>query len=853
MFRIALRNMLAHKARLLMTTLAVVLGVAFVAGTLMFTATISKGLRDAASRSFADVSVAVRPAAGDSDAARSGHERAGVPQEVYERLAGLPGVASARGTVSGYTGVADADDELIGDGFLNEGGNYAPGSDGSDPRVDFTEGRGPESPGEVALDADTAEAGGYEVGDEVRLSVSGPVLTRELTGIFTTDDGRVAAGGTLALFDTPTAQRLFLEEGLYDQVELTAEPGTTQQQLRDAVPEDLLDEHGLEAVTGQQLIDDQAAAIADQTSEINTVLLGFAAIALFVGVLLIANTFSMLVAQRTREVALLRAVGASRRQITRCVLAEAGLLGAVSAVAGIVLGIGVAAGLRPLLNNAGAGLPDNPLVINPGSVIASLAVGVGITLLSAYLPSRRAARTSPLAALRSVDVPPPQRRLAVRNVIGSLLTAVGLLVVLAMVVTGQDQGATLIALGAVCAVCGLIMLTAALSRPLFAALAPLVRRFGAAGKLARQNAARNPRRTAATATALMIGLALTSALTVITVSLQNSIQQGAADGLRADYAVRMSNFGPVDPEVVETVREVPGVRTAAGESRVSLELDGDSTTAVMSDGAAFADVFRMEIVQGDVSALARGEIAVSEGYAEDRGLRPGDTLQVSYPDGAEETVTLGAVYADSTVLSDLVVGQELLAPHLFRLGYQTVYVDTERNSGEGGDDSAVIDRIEAALGNSPVIQVSTPDDLFRDANRQLNQLLYMVYGLLGMSLVIAVFGVVNTMALSVFERSRELGMLRAIGLDRAGVKRMITLESLMISMLGAVLGLALGTFLAWAAGEVAQTVFTRYSTQLPWDSYGVFFVLTLVMGALAALWPARQAARLHPLEALRTE
>jgi putative ABC transport system permease protein len=850
MLRIALRNMLAHKARLLMTMLAVVLGVAFVAGTLLFTATISKGLKDSASRSFKDVSVAVQPTGSESATTAAGQERTGVPQDVYERLAALPGVESARGTVTGFTGVADADNDLIGNGFVNQGGNFAPGKDGEDARFDFTEGRGPRAADEVALDTKTATKGGYSLGDRVRVSVNGPVLTQKLTGIFTTEDGMVAAGGSLTLFDTATAQKLFLKKGLYQQVELTADAGTTQGQLRAAVREALPAGSDLKAVTGQKLTDDQAATISEQTSEINKVLLGFAGIALFVGIFLIANTFSMLVAQRTRELALLRAVGATRRQVTRSVLIEAGALGGASAVVGVVLGLGVAAGLRPLLNSAGAGLPDNPLVVTPGAIVVSLVVGVGITVLSAYLPSRRAAKTPPVAAMRSADTPQTQRGLIVRNVIGSLLAALGLLLIAAMVASGQDdKGAMLVALGAVFAVCGVIVLTPMLSRPLFAALAPLVRRFGVAGKLARLNAARNPRRTAATATALMIGLALTSALTVITVSLQDSMQRGAAEGLRADYAVQMANFASLDPSVVSEIRQVPGVSTAAGDSKIRLEVDGTATTAEMTDGAALRRLFRMKTVRGDLSSLERNEIAVSEEFAEDRNLKPGSTLRIGYPDGQQASTRIGAIYAKNSLLPRLVVDQEQVAPHLFRVGYQIVYVKAE----QGKADSTLQDAIEKALGDSPMIRVNTQDHLFRDVNKQINQLLYLVYGLLGMSVVIAVIGVVNTMALSVFERSRELGMLRAIGLDRPGVRRMIKLESLMISLLGALLGLVLGTFLAWGAGKVAQAAFDRYSMQVPWGSYGIFFALALAMGVLAALWPARQAARLNPLQAIKAE
>ncbi|MEV0277377.1 FtsX-like permease family protein [Streptomyces sp. NPDC050610] len=843
--------MVAHKVRLLMTMLAVVLGVAFVAGTLLFTETLSKGLKDSSSKSFKDVSVAVRPADRDTSATTvSGQRRTGVPQKVYERLAGLPTVDAARGTVTGFTGVADQHNDLIGNGFINQGGNFAPGRNGADSRLHFTTGRGPGGPDEVALDAKTAEKGGYSLGDMVRVSVDGPVLTKKLTGVFTTEDGMVAAGGSLTLFDTATAQQLFLGRDLYQQVELKARPGTTQDQLRAQVDKALPTGSGLQAVTGKKLVDDQAAAVSSQTSEMNKVLLAFAGISLFVGIFLIANTFSMLVAQRTRELALLRAVGATRRQVTRSVLIEAGAVGAVSAVVGIVLGLGVAAGLRPLLNGAGARLPDNPLVITPGAIVISLLVGLGITVLAAFLPARRAAKIPPVAAMRSADAPQTPRRLVVRNIIGSAFAALGLLLIVVTVAGGPDnKGALLVGVGAVLTVCGVIVLTPLLSRPLIAAMEPVLRTFGVAGKLARKNSVRNPRRTAATATALMIGLALTSALTVVTTSLEDSMKKAATDGLQADYAIQMANFEPLAPSVVSEVGQVPGVSAVGGDSKVSLRIDGTARTVEATDGAAFRELFAVKTVRGDLGSLEKGEIAVSEEFAADENLKPGGVLKVGYPDGKQDRVRVGAVYAKNGLLPKLIISQELVGPHLFRAGYQTVYV----KAGQGGAGDAVQDGIKKALGNSPMIRVNTQDQLFRDVNKQVNQLLYMVYGLLGMSVVIAVIGVVNTMALSVFERSREFGMLRAIGLDRAGVKRMIQLETLVISLLGALLGLAMGTFLAWAGGKVAQAAFEKYSMHMPWGSYGIFLVLALATGVLAALWPARQVARLNPLEAIKAE
>lgn len=490
MFRTALRNVLAHKARLLMTVLAVMLGVAFVSGTLVFTNTLSNALQNSSAKGFDQVDVAVQPGAGDvgDDGGDTIAKSPELTQALLDESAKVPGAASAIGVVNGFTAIADKDGKLIGGGFQSQGANYW---GDKDARYPLKDGTAPKGAGQVALDAKTAERAGYKVGDTVRLSVDGPVFSPTVSGIFTTDDGNVTAGGSLALFDTATAQRLFGKVGAYDEIEVKAAAGTSQTALKAALDK-ALPRNAVETTTATQLADDQAKSIAAGMSGLKQGLLVFAGIALFVGTFIIANTFTMLVAQRTKELALMRAVGASRRQVTRSVLAEAFVVGAVAAVTGLVAGIGIGAGLRALLGMLGATVPDGPLVVTPGTVGAALAVGILITMLAAWLPGRRAAKIPPVAAMSSVHATATTKSLVLRNTLGALFSGAGIAVVLAATTMSGSDGQAPMGIGAVLLIIGVFILTPLLSRPLIAAAGPFMRVFGVAGKLARQNSVRNP-------------------------------------------------------------------------------------------------------------------------------------------------------------------------------------------------------------------------------------------------------------------------------------------------------------------------------------------------------------------------
>ncbi|MFF0008446.1 ABC transporter permease [Streptomyces tibetensis] len=842
MFRTALRNVLAHKARLLMTVLAVMLGVAFVSGTLVFTNTVSDAYQKSSAKGFDHVDVSMTADYEDAEGDRVAklHELTRATLDKSERV---PGAASAIGVVQNFTALADKDGKLIGQGFQSQGGNYW---GAKDPRYPLVSGHAPKGPGEILIDSQTAKRAGYKVGDTVRMSVDGPVLTPKITGIFTTDDGNVAAGGSLTLFDTATAQKLLGKPGVYDEIDVKAKPGVTQAALK-AELDKALPEGTVSTTTGKQLADDQAEMISRSMSGMQTALLVFAGIALFVGTFIIANTFTMLVAQRTKELALMRAVGASRRQVTRSVLIEAFVVGAVAAVTGLVAGIGIGAGLRSLMGTFDATVPDGPLVITPGTIGAALAVGVLVTMLAAWLPGRRAAKIPPVAAMSSVHAKATTKSLVLRNTLGALVSAAGIAVVLVATTMDGSDGQMPMGFGAVLLIIGVFILTPLLSRPLIAAAAPLLRAFGISGKLARQNSVRNPRRTAATASALMIGLTLITGMTVMAGSLQQAIEKMASASIKADYVVSMANGNPLSPDVEKKLKQAGDVTATSPMLNAETRIDGQSEYVTGVNGAAIRDLVGPEVDEGTFK-VGGGDVVVDSETAKSYRWKAGSAFTVAYADGKKQKLTVAGTYESNDFLQGILLDEKTLAPHESDPYNMKVMVRTS-----DGTSGAVQDKLEKALGTNPAIKVQSKDDISNEIAQMFTLMLNMVYGLLAMAVIVAVLGVINTLAMSVFERSQEIGMLRAIGLDRKGIKRMVRIESLVISLFGAVLGIGLGVFFGWAAGELLASKMATYELVLPWARMGVFLLLAATVGVLAALWPARRAARLNMLEAIKAE
>ncbi|MER5677012.1 MULTISPECIES: ABC transporter permease [Streptomyces] len=845
MFRTALRNVLAHKARLLMTVLAVMLGVAFVSGTLVFTDTLGNAFRNQSAKNYDDVAVAVK-----TWAQRGDDQADGIDEATLKKIQDLDGVAGATGRVSGFAGVADTGGKLIGDGWSNTGSNFSPGSGGKDPQYTFTDGSGPVEPGQVALDKETAAKGEYRVGKPVRVATNGPVKEYTLSGIFTTEDGAVNAGGSLVLFDTEVAQKLYLEPGEFSDVTVAAAAGTSDQKLLDAV-KPLIPETA-EAKTGAALADEEAKMTESGLKSLNAMLLAFAAIALFVGVFLIANTFTMLIAQRTKELALMRAVGASRRQVKRAILLEAGVVGLVASVIGFALGVALAVGLRSAMGMFGGKIPAGPLVVSPTAVLSAFAVGVLITVFAAWLPARRAAKIPPVAAMSSVHAVATTKSLVVRNSFGAVLTLLGSALIVAGAAQGDENGRWLLGGGAFLALVGVIVLIPLLSRPVIALARPLLRKlFGVSGKLAAQNAVRNPRRTGATASALAIGLTLVTGISVLGVTLGQAIDKMTTDNIRADYMVSMASGDSLDESALTALRKADGVAAASPQRSVWLTVGGKGEEGVSASGVTPGDVekvFDLKTVSGSLSSLKDGEIVVDRKTAKSHGWKTGDSVPVTFQDEKKETLKVGALYEGNEFLSPVLISETVVTPHESTSDIREVWLTME-----GGQSDANEAAVVKALGDNPAMSIMDRQGIRDMFGGFINTALNIMYGLLAMALVIAVLGVVNTLAMSVFERQQEIGMLRAIGLDRRRVKRMIRLEAVVISLFGAVVGVALGTFIGWAIGKSLSASIPGYALVIPWDRLALFLVLAGLVGVLASLWPARSGAKLNMLTAIKTE
>ncbi|MEV0279130.1 FtsX-like permease family protein [Streptomyces sp. NPDC050610] len=861
MLRTALRNVLAHKARLVMTALAIILGTAFVSGTLIFGDTAGNAYSNVSAKNYKGVATLVT--ADEGMRAPGDRHKTALDQRLAEKIRALPGVASVRPSASGYATIADKKQRPMGDDWQSLGADFMPGKDGKDSRYPVTSGRAPAASGEVALNTKAAADAGFKLGDPIRFAIDGPVLTKKLVGTVDTTDPRVTSGGTLAVFDTATAQRLFAAPGSFSEFSVGAKPGVDDVELTERIQQLLPDDKAF-AQSGSELARIQADEITMSTRSLTKSLMVFAGIALFVGAFIVANTFTMLISQRRRETALLRAVGASRRQVVRSTLAEAAVLGLLASVAGFVLGIGVALGLRPLLNATGSNLPDGPLIVEPASVGYALVVGVVVTALSAWLPARRAARVAPVEALSEIDQAPAQRSLRVRGVVGAVLAGAGVATMLYVTTLSDSGGIDAGMVGSALVLAGAAVLAPLLSRPLVTfAGKGLARMFPASGRLATRNALRNPRRTAATASALMIGLTLITGLTVLGHSATLGVDRMMKkQGLTADYQVSSEGSRGLGKDAAHRLAGVPGVAAAVPLRTVGADLGSSAGGLTGTDAPNLPKVAGLRFISGSAEAVrAKNTVALSAKTASERGVRTGQSIKVSYSDGEDDadekpgrkkgpksaTYKIAGVYTDNDVAPNALASLATVESHVDQ---QTLANERILIKAGPGRTAGLEDKLRSALGSNPLVKVKGQSVLREERSGAIGDILNMTYGLLGMALVIAVVGVVNTLAMSVFERTREIGMLRAIGLARRDVKQMVRLESVMICVFGAVLGIVVGVFLAWSGGHLVRSSFPAYEFGLPWARIALFLLIALVVGVLAAVWPARRAGRLSPLESI---
>ena len=839
-----LKSILAHRTRLALTALAVVCGVAFVSGTLVLTDTMRGTFDTLMTDAYAGVDVVVHGPEQFSSAIGGDAARGPVPAEVVDQVAAVEGVAMVEGEVQGQAILLDADGQRLGAPTAPSLAGQAPANEDL-YAVELRDGRYPATPGEVAVDAGTAELADLAVGDTVDVVTTGAATTQTITGIVGYGEADNLAGATLTLFEPATAFELFAVDGGYAALNVEAVDDVSRDELSDRIAAVVAED--LTVLTGDDMGASASAAIADSLEFLTTALLAFAGISLFVGAFIIFNTFSIIVAQRTRELALLRAVGASRRQVLAAVLAEALATGLIGSAVGVGTGLGVASALRAIMDAAGMTLPEGPLVVSGRTVVVGLLVGVLVTLVAALGPAMRSLRVPPVAAMQSVAVPPPTKLSRTRLGLGSLLTAAGIgALVLGLFAEG---GMAIVAVGAILVMLGFTLLAALVTRPVLALMGwPVQHGLGIRGELATLNALRNPRRTASTASALMIGLGLVSFVVIFAASITASTAAAITDTFRAELSVRPSAAGPggFSPEVVDVLREVDGVETAMPMVHADFRYDDKVLFGTGLDPQGYDDVIAMDTVDGDLAELAGDAFAVKTGIAEAEGWQVGDVVDLEFAATGVQPLRLAAIvesdvdvswFFDNDTLRDNVHGQPQVGQVFVSLA-------------DGVELEVVRPTIDAALADFPTVESLDQAELQADIEGQIDQVLGLMTALLLLSIVIALFGLVNALGLSVYERIRELGLLRAVGASTRQVRAMVRWEAVLVAGLGATLGLAVGTLFGWllvtALADEGISTFSMPVTQL----VGAF-VAAGVAGVVAAVVPARRAGRVDILGALQ--
>ena len=843
MLHLTLRELAAKKLRLLTTAIAVMLGVAFMAGTLVLTATISKTFDGLFADGYAGTDAYVR---GTSEIdAEFGAQRPRLDASIIDTIAQVDGVAAAEGKVSGYAQLVDDAGEPVGDpgeGAPTFGESWSTVAELNPYRI--AEGHAPSRPEEVVIDRHSAKTGDIHVGDATTVLTKRGAQQFTVSGIATFGDADSMGGASAVLFDPTTAQDLVAEPGQIDGVAVVAADGFSQQQVNDNIAKVL--PAGAEVLTGDQITAETQGDVKDGMAFFNTFLMVFAVIALFVGAFIIFNTFSIIVAQRQKEMALLRALGASNRQVTRSVLVEATIVGFTASLAGVGAGVGVAKLLKMLLAAFGIDIPAGSVVVALSTVVTCLAVGTIVTVASALIPARRAGRVPPVAAMRevAVDRTASSRR---RVVVGGVILAAGI----GSLVAGLSGGAiALVGLGALVTFVAVAFLAPVLARPVARVIgAPMAHLGGVSGTLGRENAMRTPKRTASTAAALMIGVGLVGFIMTFAASAKASINGSIDRDFRGDYVLDTGTYGigGVSHTLATDLAGRPEFSAVTATRFTAAEIDGKVTEITSWDSATVASVFDVEPQQGDIATLGADGIAVDHDYAVEHGWTLGSAVPVTFAQGTT-TLTVEAIYGDGTWTGPVFIDHAVLDSFGIDPLDAKIYV----RDAESTDAAAARTILDEAAATYPNVEVMDHADFKKAKAGDIDTLLNLIYALLALAIVIALIGITNTLALSIFERTRELGLLRAIGMTRGQLRATVRWESMIIALFGTAMGLSIGLFFGWSiVHALADQGFKAFV--VPTGSLLVVAVIAAVAGVAAAVLPARRAARLDVLGAIASQ
>ena len=833
MLALTVKNLVAHKMRLVSTAFAVLLGVAFMAGTLILTDSLGATFETVVTDANEGVDAVVR-APSDVDLAY-GQPGERIDASIADDVRTVDGVDGVAVRINGYAQLVGPDGAPVGDQSEAPAFGLNWIDDDSLNPYRLSSGRAPVAADEIVIDQDTADATGYRAGDVVTVLSSAEPAEFMITGVARFGAADSPAGSTVVLFDDVAAENLLSAPGRVDAVVVTAADGVSQEQLATSIATVLSDD--IEVVTGDEIIAEDQAAFDAVFGPFKTFLLVFAFIAMFVGAFIINNTFSITVAQRAKEMAMLRALGASRRQVLRSVVVEATITGVLASLTGIAAGIGVAIGIRTMLAAAGVDLPEGPTVITANSMLVAFAVGVVVTVVSAVLPARRAGRIRPIEALR--DVAFERTTTSIRRVVsGASITSIGVILLL---VGLSGAGLAAVGAGALVSLIGFAALGPIVARPFARLFGYPMKVSGVAGEMATRNAMRSPKRTARTASALMIGVALVAFITVLAASFKTSFAGSLEDTFAGTHVVDSGVFdgnGGLSPELARTLASTPGVEVVAEARHTPAIVDGGASGDLQAFTATdIGDIFHLGEMQGDLAGLGPYGIAVHADQATSRGWTLGTAVPVTLASG-EVRLTVEAIYDNASEwVGTQFVDIAALDAHVPGSLDSRVYVI--------GDDDAV----RSAAADYPTADVLDADAFFDSVSGEIDQVLGIVYGMLALAILIALLGVANTLSLSIFERTRELGLLRAVGMTRSQVRSTVRGEAVVVAVFGAVGGLGVGTFFGWATVDALADQGVDTLT-LPFTRLVIITAIAAVAGALAATLPARRAARLDVLDAL---
>ncbi len=850
MFTLTIKGLWAHKVRYALTSLAIVLGVAFMAGTMVLTDSMQKTFDGVFQSANHGTDVIVR----HTEAIHgefSSDSRGRVDAALVDRVAAVSGVGRARGSIEGRAELVMTDGSTSKTDGLGTtvGANWI--DDAQLNPFTLASGHAPAAPDEVVLDKRTADKEHWSLGDAIGVLGKGGPATLKLVGTATYGELEGVPGSSLVATDDTTAQRLFAEPGRYDRVVVAAAPGEAASDLVGRIEASVMAPgSNLEVLTGDQDTADKQSTFKDDVSFINSFLMAFAFVALFVGTFIIYNTFSIVVAQRTREMALLRAIGASRAQVMRQVLGESVLVGLIASIAGIVAGVLLAVGLKAAMSLLGFDLPGSSVVLRPNAVVVGLIVGLVITVLSAIVPAWQASRVSPVAAMRDVQIERATRR-GIRLGIGVTLLVAGIALLFVGVSGSVDNGIAYVGIGAL-----MVFVAAFVLGPLFARItslavgAPIARARGITGTLARENAARNPKRTATTATALIIGIALVGFITIFAASAKASVSHAVDEQFKTDYIIRAgSGFGAggLSPALATRIGELPDIQAVTGLRGANAAIDSNRTFLTAVEPNAASQLFDFTDVAGTWKSLGDDGLAVSKKKADDHHWKLGDPAMVTFVKTGNIPMKIEYIYKENT-FGDYYISQGAFEKNVEQ--QLDFFVFAKLKPGVSAADGRAA--IKPLLAAYPTAKLQDNAQFKADQQAQVNKFVALVYLLLFFALVIALIGIANTLALSIYERTREIGLLRAVGMSRRQVRSAIRWESVIIALLGAVNGLAIGLFFGWS---VVRALHDQGITQFAIAPAQLIIVVVIITGlSVVAAWlPARRAAKLDVLRAISTE